>query len=45
MAPYGGESFALYSGPVSHFSTVVLKHGIDRAVRTGEGGALVEPQP
>jgi hypothetical protein len=40
--PYGTNSYALYTGSVSHFEAVVLKSLIDRAIPTGAGGALVE---
>ncbi len=43
--PYGDGRYALYAGPLSHFEAVLLKWAIDRAMPTGKGGSLVEPQP
>jgi hypothetical protein len=45
LAPYGKDSIALYTLPLSRFEAVLLKRVIDRAVSTGPGGALIEAQP
>jgi hypothetical protein len=45
VAPYSRRRYALYTSPMNQFSAVLLKRVIDRAVRTGEAGALVERQP
>jgi hypothetical protein len=42
IEPYGQSRYALYTGSLSHFEAVLLKRVIDRAVSTGESGALVE---
>ena len=45
VAPYGSNSYALYTGRLSHFEALLLKWAIDHAIQTGPGGALVELQP
>jgi hypothetical protein len=42
VEPYGKGQFGLYAGPTSHFAAVILKWTIDRAIKIGPGGAVVE---
>lgn len=42
IAQYGQKSYALYTNPMGHFETVVLKWMIDHTIPTGRGGALIE---